>query len=164
MPVLDNFYSKLSNIIKRICPRLYCRYLEKTSLIKFSISGLVAGGVDLILLALFYGLFNWGIVVSSSLAFLLSFLFSFYLQLNWTFEKKENRRVSRRLTLYMLNAFLSLNINGFAMHLLTKTFVIWYLLSQVIVNMTLGLLNFFINKFIIFREDDEVNCEQEQID
>ena len=50
------------------------------------------------------------------------------------------------------------------MHLLVNQFGIWYLFSQVIVNLFLGSLNFFIYKFIIFRHDDEINCEQEPLE
>lgn len=159
MPVLDNFYNHLNRTLKRCFPKIYCRYFEKTSFLKFSISGTMAGSIDLIFLFLFHGVFHLGVVISTSIAFLLSFLFSFYLQRVWTFEKKENKKVPRQLVLYMLNAFLSLNINGFGMHLLTNVFNVWYLLSQIIVNCSLGVLNFYIYKFIIFRSDDEINCE-----
>jgi hypothetical protein len=67
--------------------------------------------------------------------------------------------VPRQLVLYMLNAFLSMNINGFGMHFLTITLGVWYLFSQLAVNAVLGILNFYIYKFIIFRNDDEVICE-----
>ena len=161
MPVLDNFYNHLNCTLKKCFPKTYCRYFEKTSFLKFSISGSMAGSIDLIFLFLFHGVFHFGVVISTSAAFLLSFLFSFYLQRVWTFEKKENKKVPRQLVLYMLNAFLSLNINGFGMHLLANVFNVWYLLSQIIVNSVLGVLNFYIYKFIIFRSDDEINCEQE---
>jgi len=161
MPVLDNFYHRLDYLLKKFFPKLYCRYLEKTSFLKFSISGCIAGSIDLILLFLFHGLCHFGVVISTSIAFLFSFLFSFYIQRVWTFEKTEHKKVPRQLVLYMLNAFLSLNINGFGMHLLANVLNVWYLLSQIIVNSVLGILNFYIYKFIIFRADDEINCEQE---
>jgi putative flippase GtrA len=161
MPLLNNFYQKLGWVTKKFFPKLYCRFFEKTSFAKFFISGSIAGSIDLIFLYLFHGIFHWGIVISTSAAFLLSFAVSFYLQRVWTFEKKENKKVPRELVLYMLNAFLSLNINGLGMHFLTNEIQIWYLVSQIIVNLGLGVLNFFIYKFIIFRKDDETNCEQE---
>jgi len=161
MPILNNIHQRLCNIFNYCFPKLYCRFFKGTSLIKFAISGAIAGSVDLIFLILFHGILHWGIVVSTSVAFLLSFLISFYLQRVWTFDSKEGKKVPRQLVLYMLNAFLSLNINGFGMHFLTNELQIWYLLSQLMVNAVLGTLNFFIYKFIIFRHDDEINCEQE---
>jgi len=163
MPLLNSFYQKLGWLVKKISPKLYCRFFEKTSFAKFFISGAIAGSIDLILLFLFHGVLGWGVVISTSIAFLFSFFASFYLQRVWTFDNKENKKVPRQFALYILNAFLSLNINGFSMHLLATRLQVWYLISQVIVNIALGLLNFFIYKFIIFRQDDEINCEQEPI-
>ena len=161
MPLLNNFYQNLGRIIKKLSPKLYCRFFEQSAFAKFFISGAIASSIDLIFLYLFHGLLGWGVVVSTSLAFLLSFIASFYLQRVWTFDSKEGKKVPRELALYMLNALLSLN--GFGMHFLANEIHIWYLISQIIVNITLGILNFFIYKFIIFRHDDETNCEQEQI-
>ena len=158
MPLLNSFYQKLGWLVKKISPKLYCRFFEKTSFPKFFISGAIAGSIDLIFLFVFHGLFHFGVVLSTSFAFLLSFLASFYLQRVWTFDSKEEKKVPRELVLYMLNALLSLNINGFGMHFLTNEIRIWYLASQIMVNTVLGTLNFFIYKFIIFRHDDEINC------
>lgn len=159
MPLLENFYQKMCRVLDNRCPKLYGRFFKGTSLIKFFISGGIAGSVDLIFLFLFHGIFGWGIVISTTVAFLLSFLISFYLQRVWTFNNKEKKKVPRQLVLYMLNAFLSININGFGMHFLTISLGIWYILSQLAVNAILGGLNFYIYKFIIFRNDDEVICE-----
>lgn len=163
MPLLNSFYCNFGRLVKKISPYLYNRFFETSSFAKFFISGAITGSIDLILLFLFYGIFNWGVVLSATAAFLLSFLFSFYLQRVWTFDSKEGKKVPRELVLYMLNAFLSLNINGFSMHFFVSELGIWYLLSQIIVNTYLGTLNFFIYKFIIFRHDDETNCEQKSL-
>lgn len=159
MPLLENFYQKMCRILDNRCPKLYGRFFKGTSLIKFAISGGISGSVDLIFLFLFYGLCHWGVVLSTTTAFLFSFLISFYLQRVWTFDNKEKKKVPRQFVLYMLNAFLSLNVNGFSMHFLTITLGVWYLLSQLLVNAVLGTLNFFIFKFIIFRNDDEIICK-----
>ena len=161
MPLLNNFYQKFGYLVKRVSPKVYCKFFEQTTFAKFFISGAIGGSIDLILLYLFHDLLNWGVVLSTSLAFLLSFMVSFYLQRVWTFNCQEGKKVPREVVLYILNAFLSLNINGFGMHFLAVELNIWYLLSQIIINVLLGILNFFIYRFIIFRKDDEINCEQE---
>ena len=164
MNLLDSTYKKVCQLIGKRFPKIYCRCAKHSAFAKFFVAGGIASVTDLFFLFLFHGLFNLSIVVSTSIAFLLSFLVSFYLQRVWTFDSKEEKKMPRELTLYMLNAFLSLNINGFGMHLLVNNMGIWYLLSQIIVNIILGLLNFFIYKFIIFRHDDEINCEQEPLE
>lgn len=163
MPVLNSFYCHLGRFVKKISPHIYVRFFEKSSFAKFFISGAIAGSIDLTLLFVFHGILHWGVVISTTLAFLMSFMFSFYLQRVWTFDSKDGKKVPRELVLYMLNAFLSLNINGFGMHFLSVELSVWYLLSQIIVNIFLGTLNFYIYKFIIFRHDDETNCEQEPL-
>jgi putative flippase GtrA len=164
MNILDSTYKKVCQLIGKKFPKIYCRCAKHSSFAKFFVAGGIASATDLLFLFLFHGLFNLGIVLSTSVAFLLSFLVSFYLQRAWAFNRKEEKKIPRELALYMLNAFLSLNINGLGMHFLVNQVGIWYLLSQIIVNIMLGLLNFFIYKFIIFRHDDETNCEQEPLE
>lgn len=158
MPLVNKFYRKLYLFLNRRFPRVYCYCCQRKSFIKFFIAGTLASSVDLIFLFIFHGLFSLGIVLSTSLSFLLSFLVSFYLQKLWTFRNEEEK-APRQLVLYLLNSFLSLNLNGIFMHLLVTQLGVWYLLSQIIVNLMLGALNFFIYKFIIFVNDNEINCE-----
>lgn len=158
MPLLDKFYHDMGKFVGKHFPRLYCCCHKRQSFVKFFISGLITGSTDLIFLFIFYGLFDLGIVLSTSISFIMSFIVSFYLQRVWTFNIKEEKKAPRQFLLYMLNSFLSLNINGLGMHFLVNEIGIWYLLSQIIVNTLLGILNFFIYKIIIFRNDDEINC------
>lgn len=158
MPLVNKFYIKLYRFLNHHFPACFCYCRSRKALVKFFISGTLASSVDLFFLFIFHGVFDLGIVLSTSLSFLLSFLVSFYLQKLWTFRNAEEKKMPRQLVLYLLNSFLSLNLNGFLMHLLVNQFSIWYLFSQVIVNIVLGSLNFFIYKFIIFRHDDEINC------
>lgn len=160
MPLVNKFYIKLYRFLNNRFPACFCFCRERKSVVKFFISGTLASSVDLFFLFIFHGVLDLGIVLSTSISFLLSFLVSFYLQKLWTFRNSDEKKMPRQLVLYLLNSFLSLNLNGFLMHLLVNQFGIWYLFSQVIVNIFLGSLNFFIYKFIIFRHDDEINCEQ----
>ncbi len=161
MALLDNFYQKLATFFSKNFPKIYQRFFKESSFVRFLICGLISGGMDLVFLFIFHDLFNLVILLSTSIAFILSFLVSFYLQKKWTFNNQE-KKVPRQLVLYMLNVFLSLNLNGLAMHLLVTELNIWYLLSQLIVNIALGILNFYIYQFIIFRQEDEINYQQKQ--
>jgi len=164
MPILDKFYKKLGRFIGGRFPKLYRFLYPRQSFLKFTISGTVTTISDLLFLFILHGLLNVGIVISTSISFVMSFAVSFYLQRIWTFDNREKKKMPRQFFLYMLNSFLSLNINGLSMHLLVNKIGIWYLLAQIIVNIALGILNFFIYKLIIFRKEDEINCEQKSID
>ncbi len=161
MPIILKLYNIIHGRFQNKFPKLYCFCAPKKSIIKFLIAGSIAGSTDLILLFIFHGVIGWHIVPSTSLAFLFSFLISFYLQKKWTFKENYTKKGSKQFILYFLNAFLSLNINGLAMHLLVNEWNILYLLAQIIVNLVLGSLNYIIYKTIIFRNDqeDEINCE-----
>lgn len=166
MPVINKFYALFHSRFRSTCPKAYCYCSAKKHIFKFFVSGSLAGLTDLIFLFVFHGILAIDIVLATSMAFLLSFIVSFSLQKRWTFRDTDEKKVPKQLVLYILNAFLSLNINGIGMHFLVNENGTPYLLAQLIVNLALGSLNFIIYKTIIFRneQEDEINCEQEPID
>jgi putative flippase GtrA len=120
----------------------------------------LAGGTDLIFLFIFHGLLHINLVLSTSVAFILSFLVSFTLQKFWTFRNYSEDKVVHQLSLYVLNAFIGLNLNGTGMHLLVNKYAVWYMLAQIIVNLVLGVWNFFVYKFIVFNiGKNEINSK-----
>jgi putative flippase GtrA len=132
--------------------------------IKFFFAGSSAAAVDLLFLFLFHGIFHWGLVLSSSLAFILSFVVSFTLQKFWTFRNYSQKKMPIQFVLYIGNAFIGLNLNGVLMHLFVNKFGAWYLLAQIVVNLLIGVYNFFVYKFIVFRKKtDENHYSQETI-
>jgi len=151
MSLIHDWYHRFRHHFASHYPKSYHFCEERKSVIKFIISGCFAGGSDLIFLYIFHGLFSWGIVFSTSFAFILSFLVSFTLQKFWTFRNYSQDKVVQQLTLYILNAFIGLYLNGYFMHVLVNKYAVWYILSQVIVNLTLAAWNFVVYKFIIFK-------------
>ncbi|MFZ4631825.1 MAG: GtrA family protein [Patescibacteria group bacterium] len=161
MPHINRLYFKFRNFLSCQHPKLYCFCDNRKSVIKFFFAGCVASTTDLVFLYIFHSLFHWGIVVSTSLAFILSFIVSFNLQKFWTFRNFNNNKTARQFALYMLNAFVTLNLNGIFMHTLVVELNIWYLLSQVIVNVVIGIYNFFIYRLVVFKNvKHEINNEQ----
>ncbi|MFA6513680.1 MAG: GtrA family protein [Patescibacteria group bacterium] len=164
MPVINRLYLQFKNLFSTRYPGLFYTCEKRKSVIKFFFAGSTAALVDLVFLFLFHGIFKWNLVLSTSLAFILSFAVSFTLQKFWTFRNYSQKRIPVQFVLYIGNAFIGLNINGFLMHLLANKLGIWYLLAQVIVNVMIGVYNFFVYKFIVFRtKKDENNCSQETI-
>ena len=151
MHKFNRFYRRAIWRISNCCPKIFRFCQRRKHPVKFFFAGASAATVDLVALYIFHGLFHWEIVLSTSLAFLLSFVVSFSLQKLWTFRNYSQKRLPRQLVLYFLAAFISLNLNGWAMHFLVVNIGVWYLLSQVLVNVVLGIINFFTYKFLIFR-------------
>lgn len=162
---LNRLYFQFRNHFSCHFPKLYSACDRRKSIVKFLITGFCSGTVDLVFLFIFYDLFSWPIVFSTTLAFIMSFLFSFSLQKFWTFRNLGFGHFAGQFALYMTNVFIGLNLNGFLMHLAVTRYGIWYLLAQVMVNVTLGIYNFFIYKFIIFRnEKNEIGREQKTLE
>lgn len=152
MPIINRIYYRFRLCFARRFPQVFFFCDRRKSAIKFFISGAFAATVDLVALFIFHGLLFWGIVLSTSVAFIFSFMVSFSLQKLWTFRNYSQKRLFHQLMLYFSAAFISMSLNGLAMHILVNNLNVWYLLSQVLVNIVLGLINFFTYKFIVFRK------------
>jgi putative flippase GtrA len=133
MVIFLRIIARLKAFVERRYPRLFKRLLPHKSIVKFLLSGPVAGAVDLLTLYILHGLFGVSVIWSTSLAYILSFWVSFYLQKFWTFCNHNKKHVYRQLALYFLFAFINLNINGYLMHIMVNRYHIWYLLAQLIV-------------------------------
>jgi len=164
MPHINQLYFKFRNYLCLHWPQLYCFCNKRKSVVKFFIAGSMAGGTDLAFLFLFHGIFHWPIVPSTSLAFIFSFLVSFTLQKFWTFRNFSQDKAASQFILYILNAIIGLNLNGYFMHLLVNKVNVWYILAQIIVNLAIGFYNYLIYKSIVFKiGKDEINHEQKTI-
>ena len=151
MSIISDWYNKFRHYFFRRYPRSYTFCNNHKSLIKFIFAGGLSGGTDLLLLFIFHGLLGLDIVFSTSLAFILSFLISFSLQKFWTFRNYHRGKMIHQLFLYMSNAFLGLGLNAILMHLLVNKYNVWYILSQLVVNLAIGFWNFVVYRFIIFK-------------
>lgn len=164
MSVINSLYKKFRIWLQQVFPEIYQFCEKRKSVVKFFFAGSSAAAVDLIFLFLFHGVFKWGLVVSTSLAFILSFVVSFTLQKFWTFRNYCQKKIPIQFVLYIGNAFIGLNLNGFLMHALVNNLAVWYLLAQVVVNLMIGVYNFFVYKFIVFRhQPDENSSEQKTV-
>ena len=160
MPLVHKLYAKFREYFSTNFPKIYSLCNEYKSFIKFFVAGCFSGGTDLILLFIFHGLIKIDIVVSTSSAFILSFLVSFTLQKFWTFRNYCQDKVVHQLVIYIANALLGLYLNGLFMHLLVNRYAVWYMLAQIIVNLVLATLNFVVYKFIVFKiGENETDCQ-----
>ena len=151
MKIVNLLYTKFRKVFLHYHPNLYTTCDKYKSVIKFIIAGSLATFVDLFFLTLFYSCFSYNLVLSTSLAFILSFILSFNVQKFWTFRNSYNKKVSRQLIFYILNALFGLSLNGYLMHLLVNIWGTWYILAQATVSLFIGIYNFFIYRFLIFR-------------
>lgn len=156
MRSIDNLYFRIKHFAWMYVPGLMRFFHRHRSIAKFYLSGCVSGGLDLILLFIFYDIVHLEIVRATTISFILCFAVSFFLQKTWTFRNRSNRRVVRQMAMYFAVGFMNLNLNGFFMHILVNRLDIWYLLSQLMVNLLLGGGNYLCSRFIIFKKQNEV--------
>jgi len=152
MSLFLKLFSQLKHFVAQHYPKLYWRLWRHKSIVKFFMSGPIAGAVDLLVLYILHGLLQISVIWSTSLAYILSFWVSFYLQKFWTFCNHNKKHVYHQLSLYFLFALINLNINGYLMHILVNRYQVWYVLAQLIVSLAIGLASYLVYRFIIFRK------------
>lgn len=164
MPLLNSLYFRFRHFFSTRWPQTYCFCERRKEILKFVLAGCVSGGSDLVFLFILHGLLKLDIVLATSIAFILSFGISFTLQKFWTFRNYNQDKMVGQLSLYILFAFVGLNLNGLLMHILVNGYDIWYILAQLMVNLAIAFFNFLTYKFIIFRSSrHEINCEEKTI-
>ncbi len=156
MKFLDKTYFKFRNRFSCLLPITYNFCERRKAFFKFFIAGGLSSLVDIFLLFFFHGFLYINLVVATTLAYILSFLLSFFLQKIWTFRDFNRERVFRQFMLYIPSVFIALNLNALFMHILVNKFNILYLLAQLLVNTVIGLMNFFVYKFVIFKKEIKI--------
>lgn len=152
MKFVNRKYFSLKNRFSTRLPRIFKIVDKRKIAIKFFFAGSSAAAVNLLFLIIFHGWFRWGLIFSTSLAFIISFLVSFTLQKFWTFRNYHYKRMPVQLVLYLINAVIGLNLNAFLMHLLVNRFQLWYVLAQIGVTILIGGYNYLAYHFIVFRQ------------
>jgi len=130
---------------------------KRGRVIRYLVSGGTATAANLIFLyVLTDGLGLW-YLFSAILAFIGSFLISFFLQKLWTFQDKDKEQTKRQLILSLLLALLNLAGNTFLMYLLVDFLGIWYMLAQAIVSALIAFWNYNVFRIFIFKPVKAVN-------
>ena len=150
-------YYYLKRSLYSLCPSFWDKHVKHKSKAKYAIAGIGVSFIDLFSLYIFHGVFHVEIVRATTFAFLCSFLLSFSLQKFWTFSNHHiSKKVfSKQLSLYVLINLINININGAIMYFLVNHYGIWYLISQVISGIVIGIVNFAAYKFVIFRSSNK---------
>lgn len=157
MGLINNIYCQLRNSLASSFPKNF-KYCERyKSIIKFFITGLLSGAIDIFVLYLVHELLGRNIIFSTSIAFIFAFFISFNIQKVWTFRNYDRNNMPRQLSLYFTNAIIIFLLNGLAMHYLVNNLQFCYLLAQIMVNIVLGSINFINYKYIIFKTESNEN-------
>lgn len=152
MDLINSLYQRFRIWFSKHYPALYHLCDRYKEFIKFFVAGSSAGVTNLVLLYFFYGLLKFDVILSTSIAFILSFLVSFVLQKLWTFRNYSREQVTRQLILYVINIAIGLGLNAWLMHLLVNVWSVWYMLAGVLVNLFIGIWNYIVYRYLVFKE------------
>lgn len=122
--------------------------------VKYVISGGTAASVDLALLYILTDIFGIWYLLSASLAFVVAYFVSFYLQKFWTFRDNSRERIAKQMSLYLIVGVSNLGINAGGMYILVDKLNVMYMLAQVIMGGLIAIGSFLIYKFVIFSATD----------
>ena len=138
--------------------------LQKKSVkefLKFVCVGFTGTILHLVVLYIFTEFFGIYYILSSVFGFCFGVTNNFILNKIWTFKEKLSYGVVKKYYKYFVLNVIILFINLFILYSLTEFLQMYYLLSQIIAVGFSFLINFFISKFWIFKNEEEnfsFNC------
>ncbi|MCD4761942.1 GtrA family protein, partial [bacterium] len=130
--------------------------------IKYFIAGVTAAMTNLVLLFVLTEFFNIWYLASASLAFMVAFSVSFYLQKFWTFRDKSKDKNHKQKASYLMVAIVNLGFNAIGIYALVEWLAIHYLLAQVITGVLIAIYSYVIYRFVIFKKISADSAESRQ--
>ena len=120
-------------------------------LVKFGIAGVIATATHFALLIILTDMFGLWYLASTSLAFLVAFMVSFFSQKFWTFRDKEKEGMYKQMGGYFLVVSSGMVVNASGMYALVDYAGLYYLFAQVIMSGLVAIYNFIMYRFVIFK-------------
>ena len=137
-------------------PKLLILIRKYKIAIKYIISG---GSTAVVLFSLLYLLTDilglW-YIYSTIISFVIALIINFILQKFWTFRDNDLRKVKKQLAMFIFIGGINFVLNPFLLYILVERFYMWYILGEAIVVGSLAIVNFTVNKFIIFKKIEKV--------
>ncbi len=116
--------------------------------LRFLIAGGTATVVNLAVLFALTDLAGIWYLLSSGIAFTVSFGVSFSMQKYWAFRNKDLDKVSRQLPMHLTLAMFNLVLDIAIVYLLVDLFGIWYIFAQIIAAALIAIESFFAFRWI----------------
>jgi len=140
--------------------------LKYKRIIKYLIAGGTAAFVDLGLLYFFTDILEIWYLISASLAFIIAFFVSFFLQKFWTFRDRDKEIMYKQMGLYLVVAIVNLLINAALMYIFVDGFKIWYMLAQFLISGLIAIESYWVYKIFIFNlfPDQNVAIEDKNME
>jgi putative flippase GtrA len=126
----------------------YISYKALKQLLRYLIVGFSTVGLEFVNLRLFTEYIGLWYLASNTIAYIISFVFNFFLNRFWSY--KSSGTIKRQMPLYGVLFIINLALSNLVMYLLTDILRIMYMISKIF---SVGLVvswNFIIYKKVIF--------------
>ena len=144
-------FIKIVNIYRHV----NCRYPLILKLARYIMSGGTGAAVDLGLLYLFTDILMVWYLMSSILAFLISYAVSFMMQKYWTFGDMSRDRIEMQVVAYLSVALINLCLNTLLMYAFVDLMHLHYMVSQFMTSILIAIESFLIYR-LIFRDTNKI--------
>ncbi|MBU0894468.1 MAG: GtrA family protein [Nanoarchaeota archaeon] len=121
-----------------------------TRLIRYSLTGLSSGTVDLTLLIILVEIFKVYYLIAATISFIATHSSAYFINRKWGFKDSKSSTSTGYyffITFGIIGIILTLYLLKFGV----ETLKINYILARIIVGITVGIFNFSMNFFITFR-------------
>ena len=125
-------------------------YLQiiKFKIVRFSISGTISAAIDLGILYALTDILGIWYIASATFAFIVSATINFYMQKFWSFRAGETEYLRKQVFFFALLGVFNIIANTALLYFFVEWFGIWYIFSQIIIILILGVVNFVSYSFI----------------
>jgi putative flippase GtrA len=138
---------KITEIIRYIDEKI-----DLKKFIKFGITGLVNTAIDIAVYALCLEIFGLDIKIAQAAGQGTAITNSYFMNKNWTFQKREKHNISQILKFLLINGG-SIAINTFSVHILHNNLGLDKYLCKIPIAAITIVINYFGNKLFVFNEN-----------
>ena len=123
--------------------------------IKFIISGILSVILEFFILILLVERFRISILISNSIAFIITNIFNYILSRIWVFGKS-HRRIRHEVLLFFATAAIGLAINQGIMKIIVDIYIINYKLAKLVAVVLVVVWNFLTKKYLVFSTQQKI--------
>jgi len=117
--------------------------------IVFSVGGGLGALINWTITVVLTEIFKLWYMASYSIGLTVNLIFNFLYQRHITFRVKD--KVKRRFILFTIISLSTIFLNMFLVYMITEYFKLFYLISIIIVTVLIAIINFILNKELVFR-------------
>jgi putative flippase GtrA len=125
---------------------------KESRIIRFIISGSIGAFTDLFLLWFLTKVAGIWYLTSAIIAFVLSFIVSFFLQKIWTFKNREMEKIHIQAGTYLLITLCNLGMNTLLVYTFVQYLSFHYLIAQVFASIIIAFESFFAYRELVFKK------------